>query len=91
MTEQKYDCDQSGVEDGYPLMDAPNGRSLCVRCVRADPNLCGLSPLAVEVHAELATIADPRPSGGWPLDPNSDEQRAIDERELSRVVWNLTK
>ena len=59
--DEQYDCGQCGIEDGYPLMTTPDGRKVCVRCVKADPNLCGLEPLAVEVHEMMAGIAVPRP------------------------------
>ena len=55
MTE-KYGCDGCGRE-GVPLLEASDGRSLCLVCIEAEPNSAGVDPEAVAMLKWLTQLA----------------------------------
>ncbi len=54
MTEEELGCD--GCSKFRPLLEAADGRSLCLECVEAEPDLGGVEPQAVEMLRTLTRI-----------------------------------
>jgi hypothetical protein len=50
-----YGCDAC-IATGIPLLEAADGRSLCLACVEAAPDLAGFARQAVEMLRTLTRI-----------------------------------
>ena len=53
--EDDYGCDGCS-SSGVPLLEAADGRSLCLACVEAAPNHAGIEQQAVEMLRQLSRI-----------------------------------
>jgi hypothetical protein len=53
---EDYGCDGC-ARVGVPLLEANDGKSLCLVCIEADPDLAGVKPQAVEMLQLLTRLA----------------------------------